>query len=110
MLSSHLLLAVKDEACTRSILGEEGKPIMKQLLKLIDEQNLCPRLVSKIKSTLQIGAQFLLPKAESRIELLLSLLPQNADDLKKATIGQVHLFIVYLFGFITVLGGKLGGN
>ena len=84
MLSTHLLLAVKDETCTRSVLGEEGKPIMKQLLKLIDEPQLCPTLVSKIKHTLQIGAQFLLPKAESRIELLLSLLPQSADDLKKS--------------------------
>ena len=89
LLSSHLLLAVKDETCSHSVLGEEARPIMKLLLKLIDQPNLQQNNFDLIESTLKVGAQFLLPEPQARVELLLSLLPQTSDDLKSATIGQV---------------------
>lgn len=95
ILSSHLLLAVKDETCTRNVLGEEGKPIMKLLLQLIDQPNLPEDMVSKIEFTLRIGAKFLLPKYDQWVDMLLKLLPQSSEDLKKATMGQLlHLNIL----------------
>lgn len=107
LLSSHLLLAVKDESCPRSVLGEEGKLIMKLLLKLVDEPNLSHLIVSKIKSTLHIGAHFLLPKPEARLDLLLSLLPQSAEDLKKSTIGQVRDWLQILGEISHLISWKL---
>lgn len=62
---------------------------MKLLLQLIDQPNLPEDMVSKIEFTLRIGAKFLLPKYDQWVDMLLKLLPQSSEDLKKATMGQV---------------------
>ena len=89
LLSSHLLLAVNDPTCTQAILGNEGETFMSLLLNMIDEANVPNKIMSKIESTLQIGAQFLLPRPEQRTEMLLAKLPRNSGDLEKVSTGQV---------------------
>jgi len=83
------MLAVKDETCTRDVLGSEDKPLLDLLLKLIDETKNEKQVVKCITTTLTNGAQYLLPKPDERIEMLLTLLPKSANDLQKATYGQV---------------------
>ena len=85
------MLAVQDETCSREILGKNHKPILDLLLKLIDESKDNPDIQTCVTNTLKNGAQYLLPKPEERIELLLSLLPKTSDDLQKATSGDVRL-------------------
>ena len=89
-MSSHLLLAVKDDTCTRTVLGQEGKVIVKLLLELIDAPSLSKKIVKKIERTLKIGAQYLLPEPDQRVEMLLTLIPQNSEQLKNLSIGQVN--------------------
>ena len=89
LLSSHLLLAVKDEACNRDVLGKQQKPLLDALLKLIDEAKDNSTIIESITTTLKNGAQYLLPKPEERVEMLLSLLPKSSEDLNKASYGQV---------------------
>ena len=87
------MLAVKDETCTRDVLGSEDKRLLDLLLKLIDETKDEKHIVTCITNTLTNGAQYLLPKPEERIEMLLRLLPKSASDLQKTTYGQVGFYI-----------------
>ena len=85
------MLAVQDETCSRDILGKNHKPILDLLLKLINESKDNQHIQQCVTNTLKNGAQYLLPKPEERIELLLSLLPKTSDDLQKASSGDVSL-------------------
>ncbi|XP_066930429.1 probable E3 ubiquitin-protein ligase HERC1 [Clytia hemisphaerica] len=91
LLSSHLMLAVQDETCSREILGKSHKPLLDLLLKLINESKDNQLIQQCVTDTLKNGAQYLLPKPEERIELLLSLLPKTSDDLQKASSGDMFL-------------------
>lgn len=102
ILSSHLSLAVQNEGCTRDVLGKEQKIILDLLLKLMDEKTKSDNNISvKVETALQNGAQFLLPAAEDRIEMLLALLPKSSEDLEKTSLGQVsEQWLLYLLAVL----------
>lgn len=88
-------LAVKDLTCSRDVLGNKQKWLLDALLKLIEESKEGEVITDLAISTLKIGAPYLLPEPEKRVELLLALLPKSSEDLLKATKGEVLLIFFF---------------
>lgn len=89
LLSSHLMLAVEDVTCSRDVLGNKQKPLLDTLLNLLESEKESKMVIDLVILTMKIGAQYLLPQPEERVELLLSLLPKTSEELSKSTYGEV---------------------
>ena len=92
------MLAVRDVTCSQDVLGNKQKPLLDNLLKLIEDARDSQAIIDHATTTMKIGAQYLLPQSEERVELLLALLPKTSEDLSKATYGEVffHSFSYFI--------------
>lgn len=91
------MLAVEDVTCSQDVLGNKQKPLLDILLRLLESSKESKTIIDLVISTMKIGAQYLLPQPEERVELLLSLLPKTSEELSKSTYGEVLFLLLYCF-------------
>lgn len=91
------MLAVEDVTCSRDVLGNKQKPLLDTLLSLLESARESKTVIDLVISTMKIGAQYILPQPEERVELLLSLLPKTSEELSKSTYGEVFILLYKYF-------------